>query len=1256
MITGDTLRGLLTYLKFQDKSTIFSKRIGETTLKIDFEKEEIVYPEGVIINERQTCNFSSYENFVVFECVHRLLEKGYDAKHLELEPKWKIGRGKSGGRADILVKDKDNNPLLIIECKTAGAEFDKEKQKMNNDGGQLFSYFRQERSIKYLCLYSSNFENEKLQYENAIVKAIDRKEDVDAFNKGDDSIKLYKNAKNAKEIFEVWKETFNLYFHYNGIFEDDVNAYDIELKPLKRKNLKPFSRATGTFNIFMEILRHNNISDNANAFNRMLSLLLCKIVDEEKGDNKVLDFQVKEGEDTPEIIQDRLQKLYAKGMKEHLDEEIVYFEDEKIQKIIELYPKETPLIELEDIFKQIKYYTHNEFAIKEVHNRELFLQNARVLNEFIKLLQNFQFRYTKKQQILGDFFELLLSHGIKQNEGQFFTPVPIVRFMILSLGLDKIAQRRLKEGQKRFLPKILDYACGAGHFLTESIDELQKFIETVSCETIQDTEILQHSNKYKESTQWAKEYIFGIEKDYRLARTSQIACFLNGDGDANIIFGDGLEDHDRLHLKEKFDVIVSNPPYSIKAFKNYLSVSNFKLFKMLSENSKEIETLFVERTTQLLKDNARVAIILPSSILSNGSDLHHQTRNILLEHFEIKAIASFDGSTFGATGTNTVILFLQKRSKNFAIDRKYIAEDVFSYTTYKYKGYLDRERLLKKFIAYRGFHFDDYQSLMQKKPNEAILKSDICKEYRDWFDELKETKDEQKKKYFKELPREQQEALLNALFYEKLVSIEEEKFYLFMLTLKDDGRKKETLAEGYKQQKTIIVKSGEKKEQARAFRGYEFSNRKGGEGIHIDRDEKGNAINKMYDDGNHYNPQKASSYILKHFENIAIDGIEESLQEHIQISRLSDMLEFDTTGISNSITLYPKINNEIESKWELVRLESLLKNIDDVISNVSKSNMLKHGMNPVITQERDNLIAGYTNKKETITDIPLVVFGDHTCVFKYIDFPFIVGADGVQLLKFDENKLLSKFFYYLSRLLQITNSEKYERHFKYLKNLKIPLPPMDTQKQIVSECESVDKEVQKAQESIHVYKNEIEKEVQIITNAGYETKDLNTICENIFAGGDVPKDSFSENKTDDVNIPIFSNGIKDKGLYGYTSIAKVIKPSITISARGTIGHTEVRREPFYPIVRLIVILPKENVVILEYLHLFIKNSDIKKSGGIIPQLTVPMVKKIQIPLPPLDVQKMLMKKIEQLEQAIETSQITIDNATVRKNEILAYYL
>ena len=112
----NNFKELLQYLGFSEDNHIFSKNFAENSyLKVDFQKEEIMYPEdqGLKVHERQTCNFSSDENFVVFECVHRLLEKGYKPEHIELEPKWKVGHGASGGRADILVKDQKEKPLLF---------------------------------------------------------------------------------------------------------------------------------------------------------------------------------------------------------------------------------------------------------------------------------------------------------------------------------------------------------------------------------------------------------------------------------------------------------------------------------------------------------------------------------------------------------------------------------------------------------------------------------------------------------------------------------------------------------------------------------------------------------------------------------------------------------------------------------------------------------------------------------------------------------------------------------------------------------------------------------------------------------------------------------------------------------------------------------------------------------------------------------------------------------------------------------------
>jgi len=142
------------------------------------------------------------------------------------------------------------------------------------------------------------------------------------------------------------------------------------------------------------------------------------------------------------------------------------------------------------------------------------------------------------------------------------------------------------------------------------------------------------------------------------------------------------------------------------------------------------------------------------------------------------------------------------------------------------------------------------------------------------------------------------------------------------------------------------------------------------------------------------------------------------------------------------------------------------------------------------------------------------------------------------------------------------------------------------------------------------------------------------VCKEIFAGGDVPKSALSYEKTAEYNVPIFSNGEKNCGLYGYTNNARVKEPSITVSARGTIGYTAIRTEPFVPVVRLITLTPKSEVIDLDYLFYATQNYKFEGSGTSIPQLTVPILKKYKFPLPEISHQKAIAVKFEKLDQLI----------------------
>ncbi len=145
---------------------------------------------------------------------------------------------------------------------------------------------------------------------------------------------------------------------------------------------------------------------------------------------------------------------------------------------------------------------------------------------------------------------------------------------------------------------------------------------------------------------------------------------------------------------------------------------------------------------------------------------------------------------------------------------------------------------------------------------------------------------------------------------------------------------------------------------------------------------------------------------------------------------------------------------------------------------------------------------------------------------------------------------------------------------------------------------------------------------------------LEEVCKKIYAGGDVPKDRFSEKKTEVYSIPIFANAEKDEGLYGYTDEAREKELSITVAARGTIGYTAIRREPFLPVVRLITVVPDLSKVSERYLFYALKNCKPQSSGTSIPQLTVPDIKKNTLNLIDIVDQELIADRLDKLNEII----------------------
>ena len=226
-------------------------------------------------------------------------------------------------------------------------------------------------------------------------------------------------------------------------------------------------------------------------------------------------------------------------------------------------------------------------------------------------------------------------------------------------------------------------------------------------------------------------------------------------------------------------------------------------------------------------------------------------------------------------------------------------------------------------------------------------------------------------------------------------------------------------------------------------------------------------------------------------------------------------------------------------------------------------------------------------------------------------------------------------------------------------NVMVPLPSIEHQREIVEEYETLTNRIRLNNQMIQhledtaqalyrkTFVDDIDKEN---LPEGWRMGTLGEIA-NIKAGGDKPND-FSELKTEKYNVPVYANGIDNKGIFGFTTKPIIITKSITISARGTIGYCFLRKQPYVPIVRLIVVI-LHNEDVTQYLYYYLKNSNIKGSGSVQSQLTVPDMESRSIVIPPTQLILEFNKQIEIIDNSISFCEKGNEKLTELQSLLLA---
>lgn len=669
---------------------LIEKGLRKGLITFDSDKKNITY-----VYQNKKRNYTNPEEKIQVETFLKLVFLyGYPVERIQQYQN--VTMGSTIKEVDIVVYNdaQCTQPYIVIECKHEAVSELAFKQAVNQGASYAYAL---SGSIKYLWA-TSGILNEYyyIDKDSNVKQTIP---DIPSY--GVKTVQEFKYAKGGRKSNE-------------DVVNSDIKKKYFELEQVSEEEL------TRRFKQAHDALWAGGELNPSEAFDELDKLIFCKIWDERTPRKK--------GE--PYAFQ-----IFSKPIpKKATDEQ---------KKNIEIQISQ-------ELFKRIK----GLYANGKKRDPEVFRDDIRLSHEKVKTVVGYLESINLGETDLdskGKAFETFMTSHFRGHFGQFFTPRPIVKFIVNVLPIQNDS-------------RVLDTSCGSGGFLLYALDKVRNQAK----EYYPDFEIdpKQREDHYKYWHDFAEKNLFGIEINEQIARSAKMNMIIHDDGHTNVISSDGLLLSNNMQKisgnkefkNDSFDFVITNPPFGStvrQTEKEYLhsyklghkepSWLDLKNSSIVGRANQSTEILFMEQCWNFLKEGAYLAIVIPDGLLTNSSLQY--VRDTIEEWYRIIAVISLPQTAFSHTGAGvkSSVLFLRKWSSKTTAKIKALKESIQSEIKSE-NNYIEtiadlekeKKHIIKEHIGFVNNTGIIEEKLIIKHEEFKTWKKDITDQYNQKINDFKE--------------------------------------------------------------------------------------------------------------------------------------------------------------------------------------------------------------------------------------------------------------------------------------------------------------------------------------------------------------------------------------------------------------------------------------------------------------------------------------------------------------------------------------